>query len=324
MNDRPAGFRAAAIAALIIGWAALASAGFLFAHGKGIGVGAASPVIGAFLITYPFYLAMGFREIREYLTGRALPWTLVALAALPYLACCCGALQFHWMDLVKLSALALAMALWFRVLPPQALIDLAFLAVVPAVILGRFFDSIYTPYLGQKLVTLGHVTFLPMAILPLMLERRVAETGFTFTPSLDEWRIGALHYLYFLPFGTAIGFGLQALHPHPLAPFWKIAGTFLAFLWTIALSEDFFCFGVLQQWIEEWSANRALALVLASLIFGSVHLPFPGYPFPNWRWALLAAVLGWFCGHARNQARSIGASIVTHALVVATWRAFLG
>jgi hypothetical protein len=28
------------------------------------------------------------------------------------------------------------------------------------------------------------------------------------------------------------------------------------------------------------------------------------------------------CGRARNQAGSIRASVVTHALVVATWRAF--
>jgi hypothetical protein len=33
-------------------------------------------------------------------------------------------------------------------------------------------------------------------------------------------------------------------------------------------------------------------------------------------------VLGWLCGRARNQASSIRASVVTHALVVSTWRAF--
>jgi uncharacterized protein len=51
-----------------------------------------------------------------------------------------------------------------------------------------------------------------------------------------------------------------------------------------------------------------------------VHLWFR--TFPNWRWAVLAGVLGWFCGRARNQAHSIRAGMVTHALAVATWRGF--
>ncbi len=312
----------------------LAAAGFLYARSRGIGFSAALPVIAAFLIAFPFYLAMGFPEVREGLArgsagapgsaARRLACFLVALGVLPYLACCCGAIDFQWLSLARLVALALASALWFVVLPSGALFDLAFLALIPAIVLGRFFDSIYPPYMGQKLVTLGHVTFIPMAVLPLMLVRRVRETGFTFAPSRSEWRIGALHFLYFLPLAAALGFALRAFKPHAPAPVWKIAGTFAAFLWVIGLSEEFFFRGVLQQWLEEWTASRTAALAIASLIFGAAHLGFAGFPFPNWRWALLAATLGWFCGRARNRAGSIGASAVTHALAVAAWRAFLG
>jgi hypothetical protein len=60
--------------------------------------------------------------------------------------------------------------------------------------------------------------------------------------------------------------------------------------------------------------------MITSLLFGAVHLGFRG--FPNWRWAMVVSVLGWFCGRARNQAGSIRASMVTHALVATTWRAF--
>ena len=306
---------------------ALGVAGFLYAHSRGIGFAAAAPVIAAFLITYPFYLAMGFRDVRERMAGARLPWALLALAVLPYLACCAGAIPFQWGSLARLIALALMMALWYRVLPVSPLSDLAFLAVLPAIVLGGFFDSIYTPYFGQKLATLGHITLIPMAVLTLILERRVAETGLTYTPTKAEWRIGVLHYLYFLPVGAAIGFATRAFTPHPLASAWKIAGTFIGFLWVIGLSEEFFFRGVLQQWVEDWTNRRTLALVLVSAIFGAIHIwsRLGAYPaFPNWRWALIAGALGWFCGRARNQANSIGASTVTHALVVATWRAFLG
>jgi uncharacterized protein len=341
MHNSPGGFRAA----LGIGWAALGAAGILYARAKGIPVPAALPVIAAFLIAYPFYLVTGFPAMRERLAGPRLKWFLLAAMVLPYLVCCCGAIEFHWYNALRLAALALTISLWYVVLPggtglpacpsdapnapdrPRALsilADLLFLAIIPAVVLGGYFDSIYPPYLGQKLNVLGHVTFLPVVVLVLMLERRIRETGYGFAPTRREWRIGALHYIYFLPIGGSLAFLLHAVRPHEPAALWKIAATFLAFLWVIGLSEEFFFRGVLQQWIEDWTRNRAAALAIASVVFGLVHLGFRGFPFPNWRWALLAGVMGWFCGRARNQAGSIRASAVTHALVVATWRAFLG
>jgi membrane protease YdiL (CAAX protease family) len=38
--------------------------------------------------------------------------------------------------------------------------------------------------------------------------------------------------------------------------------------------------------------------------------------------AIIAGVLGLFCGLALIKARSVKASMVTHALVVTTWRMF--
>jgi membrane protease YdiL (CAAX protease family) len=242
----------------------------------------------------------------------------------PYLACCCGAVPFHWYNGIRLAALSLTVSLWYVVFPPVIAADLAFLAIFPAVVLSGFFDSIYPPYLGQKLNVVGLVSFLPVVVLSLMLVRRVRETGYGFVPNRREWRIGALHYLYFLPIGGSAAFLLGAVRPHEPAALWKIAGTFAGFLWVIGLSEEFLVRGVLQQWLEDWTGHRAAALALASAVFGLAHLGFRGFPVPNWRWALLAGIMGWFCGRARNQADSIRASAVTHALVVATWRAFLG
>jgi membrane protease YdiL (CAAX protease family) len=110
------------------------------------------------------------------------------------------------------------------------------------------------------------------------------------------------------------------MHVAPVLPLWKIAGTFLAFLWVVSLSEEFFFNAVLRDWMEELTGHPGSALVLTSVVFGLVHLPFRG--FPNWRWAMVAMVLGYFSGLARNRAGSIRASVVMHALVVTVWRAF--
>src|ERR1039458_4358859 len=94
-------------AALLIGWGVLGLAGSW----------TALPVIAAFCIEYPFYLVPAFPTLRERFAGtRLIPFALLA-ALLPYFACCCGAVGFEWGSLIRLSALALVLSLWYVVLP---------------------------------------------------------------------------------------------------------------------------------------------------------------------------------------------------------------
>ena len=44
--------------------------------------------------------------------------------------------------------------------------------------------------------------------------------------------------------------------------------------------------------------------------------------FPNWRFAILAAVAGLFYGFAFIRTRGIRAPMVVHALVVTAWQLF--
>jgi hypothetical protein len=319
MTKAPSGFRAA----LLIGWVALGAAGVLYARWKGIPNWAAFPVLAAFLVVYPFYLVLAFPGVRAWLTGKSLVGYLLAAALLPYLACCAGAVQFEWGSLFRLVSLAVAFALWYVVLPVNIAFDLAFLALIPAVLLGRYFEPVYrSVYPGFKdIIFLGHITLIVLAVTVLLVERRVYAPDYGFLPNALEWRIGALHFLYFVVVGLPLGLLLGAMKIGTPAPPWKIAGMFIGFLWTIALSEEFFFWGVLRQWIEEWDYKRRTAWIATALAFGLAHISFGGR-FPNWRWVLLASVLGLFCGRARNQACSIKAGMVTHALVFATWRGF--
>jgi uncharacterized protein len=311
------GFRAA----LLVGWALLFAIGVWYARFKDIPGWAALPALAAFLLEYPFYLVPAFPALREELAGGPLPGFLVASAVLPYLASCTGAVSFQLVSFVKLAALALALGLWYRILPAVPVVDLGFLALVVAVKVGRYAQPIYpAPYNGVELAVLGDLALFQIAVMVLMLERRVRETGYGFLPSRKDWRIGALHYLYFLPVGFPLILALKAAHLTRPADPWKVAGYFLAFLLVLTLAEEFIFRGVLQQWIEEWTWNRQAALLLTSLLFGIVHLWFRS--FPNWKWVLIAGTLGWFCGRARNQAGSIRAGMVTHTLVITTWRAF--
>ena len=318
MTNTSRGFRTT----LWIGWLLLSVIGLGYARWKGIPNWAAVPSLAAFLIVYPFYLVPAFPRIREQLAGAPLPGFLVACAALPYLACCSGAIRFELVSFLQLIALALALGLWYRVLPVHPVTDAGFLVLVVAVKLGRYGSSIYpTPYKGVQIGVLSDLTLFLIATLVLMLERRIRETGYGFLPTRRDWRIGTRNYLYFLPFGIVLGFLLKAGRLVPPSDPLKLTGTFIAVLFGLTLAEEFVFRGVLQQWIEDWTWSRRTALILTSVLFGGVHLWFR--QFPNWRWWIIAGTLGWFCGRARNQAGSIRAAMVTHTLVVTTWRAFL-
>ncbi len=110
-------------------------------------------------------------------------------------------------------ALALALGLWYRVLPVTPLVDLGFLALVVAVKIGGYATPIYpTPFKGVEIGRLGDLALFNIAVLVLMLERRIRETGYGFLPTRNDWRIGARNYLYFLPIGVSLGFLLKAGH----------------------------------------------------------------------------------------------------------------
>lgn len=306
-------FRAAAL----IGAIALSGVGIGYARVKGIPLQTALPVIAAFLAEYPFYLLAGFPELRERWAGPRLPVWLAGSALVPYLICCCGGIPFHWLALVRLAAVAFAISLWFVVLPPWPVFDAAFLALFASIMVGRYFDSIYPVVYRQHIDILGHLALFHMTVLALMLERRVPETGYGFLPAAKDWRAGILNFLFFLPCGAVLAIAFHATHFVPPRLLWG-AANFFGFLLVLGLIEEFLFRGVLLNWIVEGTSSTTAALLITSLLFGLIH-----YWFRGWAWVPIAVVMGFFCGRARLQAGSIRAGVVTHALVVATWRAFL-
>ncbi len=306
---------------------ALGAAGLLYARERNIPAWAALPVLAAFLLEFSLYLVAGFESARERLETALPPlplaFCLAGSALLPYLVYSLGTHLFHWDSLLRLAALALMLSLWYIVLPPSGLVDAIFLLLVAAVILRKFFDSIFLdPLPNLHVEILGQLMLIHLAALVMLIYRRVAGMRYGFLPSRQEWRIGLVNFLWFLPVGLPLALATRLIQSTPGEfSLWKTAATFFGILWVVALSEEFLFRGLLQRWIGEWTGSPAAALVLASVIFGLCHLWFRA--FPNWRFALVAAVAGAFYGRAFNQANSIRAGMVTHALVVTLWRTVL-
>ena len=225
-----------------------------------------------------------------------------------------------------LAALAAGASFWYAVVKRGPAADFLFLAFMAAVFASRSFDWIYprlTPRVSLDI--LGRLMWIRLGLLEVLSIRRLENVRFGFVPSAREWKVGVQLYLFFLPIGALVAFGLGFVHFQLLAlPWWKYVtvavGTFLGFLWVVALAEEFFFRGFLQQLLARGLRSQIAGLLIASLLFGLVHLWFRA--FPNWRFAVLASITGVFYGLAFMRTGSVRASMVTHALVVSTWRLF--
>lgn len=269
-----------------------------------------------------FYTTLAFPEIYR----RWSPALLVAAAPLPYLIYTVPADLASWTSLAAITALAATAAYWFRILPRNRVSDFGFIALMAAPLIFRLFRVFYPELPPElKLDILGHLMWIRIGALSVLRDRPEPGVGFGFLPNKREWSIGAIFYLICVPVAAGvITAGGMMKFVTPTASVWTVAGsmigTFLGILWVVALSEEFFFRGLLLQWLDDITSNQWVSLILTSLLFGAVHLGYRG--FPNWEFAGTAAVAGIFYGIAFRKGHGIRAAMVTHALLVTTWRTF--
>ncbi len=324
------GTRARLAWSLVAGWLFLALAAGVYARIRHFPVWAAAPVAAAFLIEITFYLSPAFEPARAWLRGRGktgAAWLLTASALVPWLVSSLGTGEARLPNLLLLLPVALAVSFWYIVLPGRPVSDALFLAAVAAIYLSKVFNRIYvSPVPRLQISALGHLMLIRTAALSILTIRGNVKAEYRLLPKREEWLTGLRYFAAMLPVIALVfwGLGLVRLRAHPYGIVLTILlgiGTFFGILWVVALSEEFFFRGLLQQWIEDWTGGSNLALIVASVLFGCAHLAFHGR-FPNWRWAIVAALLGVFCGLAWRRARSVQAAMVAHALIVTVWLVF--
>jgi uncharacterized protein len=309
-------------------WAAGAVFAYFYAQDRGIPWAAALAVLPAFLLEASLYFTVGVERLRfrlEKFPPAGVAVALVIAAVAPYTLAALALRSFTWHSLGVIAALAVVAAFWYVVLPHRTAVDILFLIFIAAVWLSRAIPPLYPSTGALPLGALGQLMWFRTGLFAILSVRRLKNIGFGFWPAAREWKIGALYFAALAPVVAALGWAIHFARPHLHYAGWQRTtliglATFFGILWVVALGEEFFFRGLLQQWIGGWLHNDWAGLLLTSLLFGSVHLWYR--PFPNWRIAALAAVAGVFYGMAYRQARSIRASMVTHALTVTAWRLF--
>lgn len=309
-------------------WAACVAAGYLYANQQHIPLALALKLFPAILLEATFYCVLGVERWRartEKLPASVVALALTAAALAPYSVATIALGSFEWRSFFWIGALAVAASFWYVVLPHKPASDILFLLLMAIVMVLRVFPQLYpSPHPRVPLQTLGQLMWIRTGALAMLSIRRVRGVGFGFWPQPREWKIGALYFAVSLPAIAALAWWINFAKPR-LPTGWErtsflAIATFFGTLWVLALGEEFLFRGLLQQWLSAWLGNEWTGLIAASILFGSVHLRF-GH-FPNWRFFLLATLQGICYGLAFRQARSIRASMVTHALIVTTWRVF--
>jgi uncharacterized protein len=311
-------------------WITACIAAYFYAQQQHISLKLALAVVPAFLAELAFYLAPGFVSMRnsfDALGSKQIRAALLtASGVIPYLIAALLSRTFHLVYFAELLALVLVAAFWYVWIRRGLLADCLFLSYMAAVYLSRPFDRIYGPLTRHaSLGILGQLTWIHIGLLAVLSLRSLDDAHFGFVPTSEEWRVGLRHFVFFLPIGASLAFmvRLGTFHLHPQS--WLNFGlmlilTFWGILWVVSVAEEFFFRAFLQRAIARGAHSDMVGLLVGSALFGLVHLPFR--QFPNWRFAIVSTALGFFCGLALLRARSVRASMVTHALVATTWRMF--
>jgi membrane protease YdiL (CAAX protease family) len=157
------------------------------------------------------------------------------------------------------------------------------------------------------------------AVLSFRYDERI---GFGFIPRASEWKTGLLHFALMTPVAVAAAWAI-GFAEFNLAPgyWWKAPATFFGILWVVALAEETFFRGILLQRLLD-RFRTPIAIAISTLVFGAVHLWYAD-AFPNWKFALMAALASLFYSSAYLAGPGIRSSMVTHALTVTVLKTLL-
>jgi membrane protease YdiL (CAAX protease family) len=274
-------------------------------------------------------LAPGFPGLRPLLRNPVRGFrgaaSCMLLFLLPYLLYCAGTADFRWPAFAKLVGLAALPFVLFTAVPPHRPERLNWQDAV--VLLGLLLPVLFGKIGGiwnvpENLDFMARVYLLGVGAWAFLILRGVGGSGYEFCWPAASARDLMLALAGFAAVALPLGFWLRFIAWNPrFHGVWDLAVDYATIFLFIAILEEFFFRGVLQNLLEGSLRSRYAGQALAAVIFGLSHIRHA--PSPTWRYVALATVAGWFYGMAYRNHRSLIASSAVHALVDILWRTWL-
>ncbi len=278
-----------------------------------------------FVLLAGLYLAPGFAAVRAWAKRRIPAAVAPAVFMVPYLIYCAGTGDFHlpaFAKLVAIAALPLGLFAMAPVANPQRMnwqdgvvLLWLYLPVQFHLTSGVWNVPVNLDFMARLfIVSVGAWSFL--------IVRGVEHAGYDFVLTGPILRDAAISFAGFSVIAIPLGFAMHFLAWNPQ---WRglpqFAADYLTIFLFVAIAEEMFFRGLLQNLLEGSIGSRNVAQAMVSVAFGFSHIQHA--PAPNWRYVALATVAGWFYGLAYRKHRSLMASAGTHAMVDTLWRTLL-
>jgi uncharacterized protein len=249
---------------------------------------------------------------------------LSLLFALPYFFASAELHRVSWKwALVYLAvppAVAGLLALAARLDPAQRGhgLDFAVLFALGLAVDLRWLEPAWPP--GTAMI--DKLVLLDAGLYGFLAVRKLRGVGYDLRLRLRDWKVGLREFGFYAPPAIALGLalGFLHLHTHVMHP-WRVAPMWFFTFFAVALPEEIFFRGWVQNLLERRMGRRT-ALLATAILFGLSHFN-KRTAFFNWKYVLLAALAGIFYGRAWRQERRIGASAITHATVDTVWGVLL-
>jgi membrane protease YdiL (CAAX protease family) len=262
----------------------------------------------------------GCRDSRCSGAGSRKPWGGALL--IPYVIYGAGTGSWRILPALGLCGFVVIVLGIYALFPPGSAAlswqDIGVLLLVALPVYAGWFRDVWPfPVYLDFMARLFAVALIAFAVLSV---RRLDGVGFEWRLVPADWLEGLKQLGFFTVIGIPLGFAMQFITWNPRQVGWSVLVSFIGIFVFIAIQEELFFRGTLQNLLEMSTSNRYAARAIASAIFGLSHIH---HGFPNWRYVILAAVAGWFYGSAWHNRRSLMAAGITHAAVDTLWRHFL-
>ena len=280
----------------------------------------------AFALHLALYWLPGFptlrKRIEEALGQGATPWGIGVALILPYVVYGAGTGAWRPVPALALCGLVVIVLGVYAVFPPKSRSlswqDIAVMVLVALPLYTGWYRSVWPfPVYLDFMARLFAVALVAFAVLSV---RRLAGVGYEWRLASADWLEGLKQLGFYSAVGIPLGFALRFITWHPQNIGLPILASFVGIFLFIAIPEELFFRGMLQNLLEGSMHNPYAARAIASAIFGLSHIH---HGFPNWRYVIMAAIAGWFYGTAWQARRSLMAAAVTHAAVDTLWHHFL-
>lgn len=146
--------------------------------------------------------------------------------------------------------------------------------------------------------------------------------GYRFVPRWQDLGVALTATAGFAVVAVPVGLAIGFLSFPPTTPFDLTTALlhFAGLLLTVAIPEELFFRGILQNGVEKHLHNPRLALLLASLAFGLMHWNNADAVVARVSYSMLAMIAGLFYGWAYRRSGGLLAPVLCHALVDLIWR----